>query len=722
MKVAIISRDNSSKADFCKTEGIEPVPEQITGDIHSVCEKIKKEYCDLIVVTLELKDSENVIGSPDTFRGLELITWLRIKGIMTHILAVSFCPLDMIMKQNKHVGIIGSKGISFLQLPFEIDKSKLQKMIAIKADMENLKGVMKTMFDITAFKHSFANVWGLKRLIEVHNLVHDAKIENKSINYENSLMSSLNYAIAEYIYGNTDVKIKEDKKSQIQKKIEEIKSIKKGKNGEEEKINIIYIDDKAKFGWEFFLNTFLPEKISLCTFPIEQIDKDFTIFETNFLHYKTTKNTNLILIDLRLLDNEQHSNNYADFHSIKLMVKLLGEKLGGILQYPFLKFVLFTGNNQLDNMLNALYGSQYLPFRIFIKEGIEMNYDPDHSVNNYLKLINIIQQLCDTKHLESKESRLESFNILAQKKIEYFRKSLDAVDTFNKLQQINDKLNEYDIVILDTNILMQDPIPFIALTKNEKIKIIYPVYLELIRNTTDHEERRKNTYQKYLADFFIDYYNLTEECEMFSVQKEIFGKELSEMKKEFLSANKVNEFADEYFTPALKYYLNLENKVLFITNDSTNKKGANGELVNAPYKMAIELKDTNENLTVLKPSEILNQLNDSSRQHTPPRKVIPLKKIVVESEEKKPESGMKDVIQVKISEYFKKTNVLNCCNLDKKNKIKYTGVISDSEIQILKKNNPSLIGQIISIKNNGEKDADGNFLIDKLLVSDTSLI
>lgn len=205
MNVGIISRNSDFDKVFIKFEGVNSTLEVIDADMSSFCERIKTKNYDLLIVTLELKNS-NFLDSNNTFSGLELITWLRLKGIKIHILAVSFCPLVTILKNSKYARIIGSKGISFLQLPFARDDFYKVNINETSSD-EDLKSVLKSIFSIESFRHSEANWWGIKSLWDTHTLKTNGKFNKPYPELVQKAMKNINSSIAEFIYKTDRFKI-----------------------------------------------------------------------------------------------------------------------------------------------------------------------------------------------------------------------------------------------------------------------------------------------------------------------------------------------------------------------------------------------------------------------------------------------------------------------------------------------------------------------------------
>lgn len=132
--------------------------------------------------------------------GIELLIWLRIKGVLNHCVLYSFETLHTILNRHPQYLIATTKGTSFLQLPVNLAKAGIAETHLTKlAEPNNIKQVLKSAFSIEEFRHQEANWWGVKALWDVHRVM----INDMKANYPSQIVQKfdiLNNSIAQYIY------------------------------------------------------------------------------------------------------------------------------------------------------------------------------------------------------------------------------------------------------------------------------------------------------------------------------------------------------------------------------------------------------------------------------------------------------------------------------------------------------------------------------------------
>ncbi len=145
-------------------------------------------------------------------KGVELLVWLRIKGIINHVVLYSFETLySLLNRMPKHL-VITSKGISFVQLPFTetyFEKKKFEELSKAKAEENNLKQTLKAIFNkdnkdnIDSFRHQDANWWGVKVMYDVYAIVENSS-RTEYPDIVKKKLSNITNAVAKYIYENKD--------------------------------------------------------------------------------------------------------------------------------------------------------------------------------------------------------------------------------------------------------------------------------------------------------------------------------------------------------------------------------------------------------------------------------------------------------------------------------------------------------------------------------------
>jgi CheY-like chemotaxis protein len=166
--------------------------------LNELSDTVKEKICNdtVLFINVNIKAGQN---TRQLQKGIELLTWLRIKGVMHHCVLYSFETFHSLLKREPRNIIAASKGTSFVQLPdkFGFDLGKLS---GIKAEKENVKAVLKNTVNIESLRHQHANWWGIKQLFDVHNALFPQ--ECKGFEYDESFKSQtskLDYMIAVFV-------------------------------------------------------------------------------------------------------------------------------------------------------------------------------------------------------------------------------------------------------------------------------------------------------------------------------------------------------------------------------------------------------------------------------------------------------------------------------------------------------------------------------------------
>jgi hypothetical protein len=522
----------------------------LTNNLDIDISAIIKTNSNLIVIQAELSTPylENQL-----FGGIELLVWLRIKGITSHIVITSFYPVQTILKKTKLGIIIGSKGVSFHQVPIYTASDYWKNLVNDKSDESDLKSYLSSIFDIAHFRHVYANVWGLKRLVDVFNEINIEQFSLKK--YSNKSQSSLNYNIATYYYEKKNERLSFPEKRMLEQYSVKLKNI--------YGINIIYIDDKANTGYTAFLLRLFNSSCKIFTIEIDKNDNERTLYNKFEQIWSLNKgNIDFVISDLRLFEHEEQCTNYKDFVSIKLMRMIFDLRDGKRrLKFQKLKYLLFTASNQFFNFKNAFEKNKYTPSDIFVKEGFDNSVIPNHKYKNYEHLLTSLIDLSKVKFrnkLLALGKNDEQFNLIKDDFLNNF-----IFDIWKKeYDKIAKTLNKYEFIILDTNIFLLCK-PYLPIYCN-KVVISYPVYEELKRI-----ERSENADE----NFIFEYANwFTENYSGFVVKDCLSARSIEEIDTLLESGNK--DVADEYFVEILKFFRNVldgNEKILFLSNDKTNK-------------------------------------------------------------------------------------------------------------------------------------------------------
>lgn len=472
-----------------------------------------------INVNLELaKDSRQLQ------KGIELLIWLRIKGVMNHCVLYSFETFHTLLNRKHEHLIAASLGTSFFQMPDKfrkIDYSKLHQNIANK---EDIKKTLKAIFDsgdkgdIIKYKHRGANWWGIKALCEVYKVVEAPENFNYPPQIEVELLN-LNNAIVKFIYELEETKIQsiinqerisreknideiKPKLVELENKLEEIEleeiigledlekiknniayiqrslstyysadliderkklletktlieeqltEIKHGnllietaKNQIDENLKtlnkeienilttlkisyensskyfdkdiktnikyrapgILYIDDNANNGWHEIISKMLEGSTIQTVVPDKEYQNDITKLYEEQIKIKINDSISLIMLDLRLYDEDNRS---ADIQNIS------GKKLLDIirLNHKGIPILITTASNKVwsyEELMQAGADAYW------IKEGIDNQFDEKESIDNYYRLQWLVDKLTGDEY---------NFMSLITKKIEKLELSPD---------------------------------------------------------------------------------------------------------------------------------------------------------------------------------------------------------------------------------------------------------------------------------------------------------
>lgn len=437
-------------------------------------------------------------------KGMELLIWLRLKGVTNHCVLYSFESLHALLKREPKYLIATSKGTSFKQMPFVKESVPVSAETHPKAEPESVKQTLKAAFSIDTFRHREANWWGVKSLFDVHRVVANL-LNEMPPKIVSDKLDELNNAVAKHIYEYSIDKIQDEvDKVEQQRKVEveelkrelfeitektiasnaevesvevEIKKLRTTIQGLEEsykksnqaeiltyrndlqkqieewqeliqperelaetdenirfekekkissliadyanilsvvkskyetvltdfniakqiidsrKIEILYIDDNANNGWKEIFKKMLPKTNIKSIVPDSKHQNNIESLYTEQIKKEIKKETSLILLDLRLYDEEERSiatNN------------LSGEKLLEIIRedYSAIPILIITASNKIWSYqhLMKLGADAY-----WIKEGLDEFRTAEESVKNYSKIFLLIEKLTGDKFQLLKE-------------------------------------------------------------------------------------------------------------------------------------------------------------------------------------------------------------------------------------------------------------------------------------------------------------------------------
>ena len=579
----------------------------LSSNIDKDIEFIKNSNASFLVILLEIPCAKAITQ----FGGLEFIIWLRINAIKIPIIAISFQSLQSIIKATKYANIFADQGTFFYQYPKDFDKNEILTNIQHPSSINSIKSALENCFDIKHFRHSYANIWGLHRLINTYNLIFtDNQFLCNQVVAENTF--GLDYHIAKFYYSK-----QEDKNNffikHIIKKASDIKSLLNN-------LRIILIDDKANTGWLSFIKHLLNDSVEIIDIEIKSFsqteifdlfrkiletqryfDRQFFIdplkplepqinsiinkkesyhkiwtfvaaeyFNSQIVDLNKEKKIDIIISDLRLFTADEHVENYQDLVSMHLMKRIL--KNG---KFYKTKYILLTASNQILNFKYLFNHNQFAPSDIFIKEGFDIQYSKDQK---YINLDHLLSSLlrAGRQSTRSKTTILGKSDLENDNKIAIFDNYLKGNEIENEFNIHYEFLSRFTHVILDTNLYLENK-PLLGLKCENQI-MTYPVAKELLRNLDkDGSEEIKS----YLSSFFLNQLNKTIKLDVESLSEQ----DKIDIENEFKN-RRAYQIADKYFLKTLEHYTaNKSNNILFVTNDikldnSSNEKSTIYEIIN----------------------------------------------------------------------------------------------------------------------------------------------
>lgn len=140
-------------------------------------------------------------------KGIELLIWLRIKGVMNHCVLYSFEDLHTLLNREPKFLIATSQGTSFLHLPNSFSSiqellEKKKKEDTILASNDNAKVALKPAINIESIRHQEANWWGVKALWDIHNIILEGYQIIPYPDFINEKLNSIDNAITDYVFAD----------------------------------------------------------------------------------------------------------------------------------------------------------------------------------------------------------------------------------------------------------------------------------------------------------------------------------------------------------------------------------------------------------------------------------------------------------------------------------------------------------------------------------------
>ncbi len=310
--------------------------ETVNGD--AKC-NVKAE--DIFFINCETK----IISKRQHFNGIEVLKWLRLKGIDNHCVLYSSMSIQALSRLDPTFCIILSKGVSFIQIPFSPESLKELQLNEF-AERENLLHFFRGEINIESIRHELGNLWGLERLKFLLDISQN--------NYRN------NFSLELLRYLNSHRKSKD--------KLDKSKSKWLINWFNERNFEIIYYDDMAD-EWGPVLKQMLGNNFNYYTPNTTSEDQLLTLIET--------KNPKCILLDLRLNNEKEFNNDPLSISGGALLKKIKNS-------HYHLPVIILTATNKAEKVNKLLAaGAEY----VWTKEGVDDGIDDLYTLNNTNELL-----------------------------------------------------------------------------------------------------------------------------------------------------------------------------------------------------------------------------------------------------------------------------------------------------------------------------------------------
>lgn len=201
----------------------------LQGNPEEVVQTIQKQYSNAHIFILDLDDEEEVVpefnvlpeisdeddehtttidASPQIYKygGIRVLKLLRLKSYLQHCIVYSRRTREEFLLEDPRNSILGSTGVTFVQLGDELPKIEYERLHRQLANKDLRAYFVAEAYDIDN-TNSFANSWGVWKLWEVQRAVEhitSQKTEEIERSFGNAYVEMNTYTglLARYLRGN----------------------------------------------------------------------------------------------------------------------------------------------------------------------------------------------------------------------------------------------------------------------------------------------------------------------------------------------------------------------------------------------------------------------------------------------------------------------------------------------------------------------------------------
>jgi hypothetical protein len=494
------------------------------------------------------------------FQGIELLRWLRVKGINNHCILTGFLPKDELLeliKEDVRKAIVTTRGTTYVQLP----SGRIEAQRAELADKGQLKALFRLDVDLREIRHDEANAYGLRKLLEHHSRI-EPEAGLAGLDGDGNII----HEIVRYVFSTRDMANPAPEDVRLAKRrLDALRAL-------PDKF-VIYVDDQARKGWSHFLKVVLGP----CSFleivpnhgetPDSLYSRIIKSINRNGGWVDFVNKNHLFISDLKLLDREREVTNYKELLCYKTLEKLRPVGRKGE-RDTRLRTMYFTASNDLSKVKGLLDNKDFNPHLIFTKEGADQLLTPQQSFRKYVELLDSLLKLLAPRPKKKVLENLQIINLNEEegKHLLAYRylTLLYEEQMFGRTQgkAVFDRdINEAEEIYIDTNFFeapgFAKPLVELLIAKKDKIRVAATVRHELKCHSSDGGTGRG--LREISAAFFgqlVDELKIkvVEDC-LTPYQQDMIARGLCNYKA---------DFADGHLDTLLK---NLTSRTVLLTDD-----------------------------------------------------------------------------------------------------------------------------------------------------------